>query len=113
MGVVIALWQLAGLAFIAPPKSPARVQDVAGVAALAGAIAATPQSANAVELTFYGFGPTEITAAIIPAVFVAFLYNEWEVQQEPVDNLTAAGTLGKQIDGPPGQEYFRRSPENG
>merc|ERR1712187_230956 len=109
----IALWQLAGLAFVVPPKSPSRVQEVAGAAALAGAIAATPQPAHAVELTFDGWGPTELTAIIIPFVFVTFLYAEWESKQEPVDDITGPGTLGKMVDGPPGQEYFRRSPENG
>merc|ERR1719401_2512386 len=94
----IALWQLAGLAFVAPPKAPARVQEVVGVAALAGAIAAAPQPAHAVELTFDGWGPTELTALIIPFVFVTFLYAEWESKQEPVDDITGPGTLGKQID---------------
>merc|ERR1712039_824333 len=89
------------------------VQEIAGTAALAGAIAATPQAASAVELTFDGWGPTELTALIIPAVFVVFLYAEWESKQEPVDDITGPGTLGKQIDGTGDNQYFRRSPENG
>merc|ERR1712039_1042873 len=74
----ITLWELAGVAFVAPPKTFARAQEIAGTAALAGAIVSTPQSASAVELTFDGWGPTELTALIIPAVFVIFLYAEWE-----------------------------------
>merc|ERR1711972_754694 len=109
----IALWQLTGFAFVAPPRAPPRVQEVAGAAALAGAIAGIPQPAHAVEIDFNGWGPTELTAIIIPAVFVLFLYGEWESKQDPVDDITGPGTLGKMVDGPPGQEYFRRSPENG
>merc|ERR1719436_2190227 len=108
VGIVaaIALWQLTDLAaFVAPPRAPPRVQEVAGAAALAGAIAATPQPAHAVEIDFNGWGPTELTAIIIPAVFVLLLYGEWESKQEPVDDITGPGTLGKMVDGPPGQEY--------
>merc|ERR1711933_268649 len=109
----IVLWQLTGFAFVAPPKAPPREQEVTWAAAFAGAIAATPQPAHAVEIDFNGWGPTELTAILIPAVFVGFLYGEWESKQEPVEDITGPGTLGKMVDGPPGHEYFRRSPENG
>mmetsp|Transcript_106825 Transcript_106825/g.217903 ORF Transcript_106825/g.217903 Transcript_106825/m.217903 type:complete len:125 (+) Transcript_106825:36-410(+) len=106
----IALWQLAGLVFVAPGQVPLRVQGTAGAAALAGAIAAAPQPASAAELTFDGWGPTEIVAVVIPFLFIFALYLEWESKQDPVDDITGPGTLGQTNDG---GAYFRRSPENG
>jgi hypothetical protein len=83
-----------------------------GVAAAAGALAMVPHPANALaELTYDGWGPAEITAVLIPIVFVVSLFLEWEGKQNTNDDI-GVGTLGEMIDGPPGT-YCRRSPESG
>mmetsp|Transcript_75845 Transcript_75845/g.171584 ORF Transcript_75845/g.171584 Transcript_75845/m.171584 type:complete len:127 (+) Transcript_75845:71-451(+) len=109
----ICLWQLLGAAFIAP-RAPLRAaeQGAAG-AALAGAIVVAPQAASAAELTYDGFGPPELVAITIPLVWCIVAYLEWESKQESTDDVTGAGTLGNQIDGPGKGSYFRRSPESG
>jgi len=116
----LALGRLTGFAFApAPGNSRLRAQQssaaVTGAgAALAGALAAAPpQPAAAAELTYDGFGPPELVALFGPIVFVAFLYLEWEGQQEDVDNMNGIAALGKTIDGPEGDatSYKRRSPE--
>mmetsp|Transcript_31094 Transcript_31094/g.41882 ORF Transcript_31094/g.41882 Transcript_31094/m.41882 type:complete len:126 (+) Transcript_31094:70-447(+) len=110
----IALLQLSGLAFLTPPQAPARSHVQHG-AILAGALAAAPQAASAFgnELKDDGFGGAELTALAVPFVFVVLAYLEWEGQQEPTDDITGIGTLGKQVDGPGKGTYFRRSPESG
>mmetsp|Transcript_61802 Transcript_61802/g.191471 ORF Transcript_61802/g.191471 Transcript_61802/m.191471 type:complete len:125 (-) Transcript_61802:27-401(-) len=108
----LALLHLTGRAFVAPHQAPPRV---AGAAALSGAVALAPQAASAFgnELRDDGFGGAELTALAIPFVFVVLAYLEWEGKQDPVDDVTGIGTLGKQNDGPGEGAYFRRSPESG
>uniref|UniRef100_A0A7S3WGX4 PSII 6.1 kDa protein n=1 Tax=Strombidinopsis acuminata TaxID=141414 RepID=A0A7S3WGX4_9SPIT len=111
---VAALCQLSSLAFVPPAQAQLRgaqvdVDAVRGVA-LAGAVA-MPLPAMAVEQTYDGFAPPELVAIFLPIFFVWFAYLEWEGKQEPTDNVTGAGTLGKSIDGVAGQDYKRRSPE--
>eukprot|EP00421_Protoceratium_reticulatum_P022540 CAMPEP_0168397086 /NCGR_PEP_ID=MMETSP0228-20121227/20882_1 /TAXON_ID=133427 /ORGANISM="Protoceratium reticulatum, Strain CCCM 535 (=CCMP 1889)" /LENGTH=128 /DNA_ID=CAMNT_0008410547 /DNA_START=30 /DNA_END=416 /DNA_ORIENTATION=+ len=108
-------WQLVGLSFVAPPRTPAQAgpETGLGAAVLAGAALAGPQAASAAELTGDGFGPAELTAIAIPLVLVVLAYLEWESKQEPTDSVTGVGTLGKQIDGAGKGAYFRRSPESG
>mmetsp|Transcript_35020 Transcript_35020/g.108986 ORF Transcript_35020/g.108986 Transcript_35020/m.108986 type:complete len:132 (+) Transcript_35020:45-440(+) len=113
----LALMQIAGHAFVTPPAGQLRghFQQAAASAALAGAVAASPQAARAFgnELRDDGFGGAELTALAIPFVFVVLAYLEWEGKQDPVDDVTGIGTLGKQNDGPGEGAYFRRSPESG
>mmetsp|Transcript_4252 Transcript_4252/g.8626 ORF Transcript_4252/g.8626 Transcript_4252/m.8626 type:complete len:133 (-) Transcript_4252:161-559(-) len=114
----LALLQLAGLSFLSAPQPPARAQQqqqAASTAVLASALAAAPQAASAFgnELKDDGFGGAELTALAVPFVFVVLAYLEWEGQQEPTDDITGLGTLGKQVDGPGKGSYFRRSPESG
>uniref|UniRef100_A0A7S4T4P7 PSII 6.1 kDa protein n=1 Tax=Alexandrium monilatum TaxID=311494 RepID=A0A7S4T4P7_9DINO len=110
----LAIAQLLSQAFVVPPQAPPRAQLQQG-ALLGGAVALAPQAANAFgnELRDDGFGGAELTALAIPFVFVVLAYLEWEGQQEPTDNVTGVGTVGKQIDGPGKGAYFRRSPESG
>mmetsp|Transcript_5171 Transcript_5171/g.12842 ORF Transcript_5171/g.12842 Transcript_5171/m.12842 type:complete len:127 (-) Transcript_5171:116-496(-) len=110
----MALLQLAGLAvtFVAPPRAPLQVQGVSGAAGLAGVVAVAPQPAQALaELTYDGWGPAEITAVIVPIVFVIGLFLEWESKQPDEDDI-GVGYLGRTVDGPEGT-YCRRSPETG
>eukprot|EP00408_Alexandrium_pacificum_P014551 CAMPEP_0171232456 /NCGR_PEP_ID=MMETSP0790-20130122/40418_1 /TAXON_ID=2925 /ORGANISM="Alexandrium catenella, Strain OF101" /LENGTH=131 /DNA_ID=CAMNT_0011698693 /DNA_START=69 /DNA_END=464 /DNA_ORIENTATION=+ len=113
----LALAQLACVAFVAPPQGAPRLRTQQGAAGamLAGAAAGMPQVAMAFgdELRDDGFGYAELTALAIPFIFVVLAYLEWEGQQEPTDNVTGIGTLGKQVDGPGEGAYFRRSPESG
>mmetsp|Transcript_35018 Transcript_35018/g.108978 ORF Transcript_35018/g.108978 Transcript_35018/m.108978 type:complete len:132 (+) Transcript_35018:68-463(+) len=115
--VAAVLLQFAGFAFVSPPGAPLRgvQQGTAGAALLAGAAATVPQAAGAFgnELRDDGFGGAELTALAIPFVFVVLAYLEWEGKQDPVDDVTGIGTLGKQNDGPGEGAYFRRSPESG
>eukprot|EP00414_Alexandrium_minutum_P004964 CAMPEP_0113843096 /NCGR_PEP_ID=MMETSP0328-20130328/13067_1 /TAXON_ID=39455 /ORGANISM="Alexandrium minutum" /LENGTH=103 /DNA_ID=CAMNT_0000812027 /DNA_START=54 /DNA_END=362 /DNA_ORIENTATION=+ /assembly_acc=CAM_ASM_000350 len=86
----LAVVQLVGLAFVAPPQAPPRA---AGAALLSGAVALAPQAATAFgdELRDDGFGGAELTALAIPFVFIVLAYLEWEGQQEPTDNVTGIG----------------------
>mmetsp|Transcript_25036 Transcript_25036/g.77211 ORF Transcript_25036/g.77211 Transcript_25036/m.77211 type:complete len:128 (-) Transcript_25036:93-476(-) len=109
----VALCHLAGLAFVAPPRAPLRAEHGAAGAAVIAGVATAPQAASAAELTYDGFGPAELVAIFVPIVVVFLAYLEWESKQEPVDDITGVGTLGKTIDGPGKGFYFRRSEESG
>jgi uncharacterized membrane protein len=113
--LAVALIALSQLAFVAAPKSSSLRGHEAAAAAAAGIVLLAPVPALAVEQTFDGWGAPELTATALPLFFVIFLYLDWESKQEPTDNVTGFGTLGKQVDGPtPDQPlYFRRSPEHG
>jgi len=75
-------------------------------------VASAPLPALAVEQTYDGFGAPELVAIFTPIFFVFFAYAEWESKQEPTDNVTGVGTLGKTVDAPIGAGgYERRSPE--
>eukprot|EP00448_Togula_jolla_P012963 CAMPEP_0170596884 /NCGR_PEP_ID=MMETSP0224-20130122/15382_1 /TAXON_ID=285029 /ORGANISM="Togula jolla, Strain CCCM 725" /LENGTH=110 /DNA_ID=CAMNT_0010921259 /DNA_START=123 /DNA_END=455 /DNA_ORIENTATION=+ len=108
-------WELVSSCFVAAPQTlRGQIQGAVG-AGVAGAIAAAPQPAAALtdSLDYDGWGPLEITAVVVPIAFACGLYLEWESKQPSVDGITGVGTLGKTIDGPPGDEYYRRSPESG
>merc|ERR1712045_974349 len=113
MGAALCFLQLVGPAFVAPHAAMRATEQGTAGAALGGAIVLAPQAASAAELTYDGFGPAELTAIFIPLGIVIVAYIEWESKQDPVDDVTGVGTLGKQVDGPGKGTYFRRSPESG
>eukprot|EP00448_Togula_jolla_P035625 CAMPEP_0170623542 /NCGR_PEP_ID=MMETSP0224-20130122/29755_1 /TAXON_ID=285029 /ORGANISM="Togula jolla, Strain CCCM 725" /LENGTH=126 /DNA_ID=CAMNT_0010950005 /DNA_START=34 /DNA_END=414 /DNA_ORIENTATION=- len=113
LGTVMA-WQLASLCFVAAPQTQLRGPVHGAVGAAVASIAAVqPAAALTDSLDYDGWGPLEITAVVVPIAFACGLYLEWESKQPSVDGITGVGTLGKTIDGPPGDEYYRRSPESG
>merc|ERR1712107_81639 len=88
----------------------------AALATMAGtALASAPMPAFATDQPSDSFSQQDIIAIVVPFVFVATLYLEWESKQDPVDDVTGYGTLGRTIDGPTPDKpaYFRRSPESG
>ena len=114
--LALAALALNQLAFIAPGAGSAKLRGAdAAAATMAGALMAAPMPALATDQASDSFGPPEVVSIILPIVFVAFFYLEWEAKQAPVDDITGPGTLGIQVDGPTPDKpaYFRRGPESG
>jgi len=111
--VAIVLCKLAAPAFVPSPRAQAPNAAVAA-ATLATAGATIPQPAQAIELTYDGFGAPELVAIFLPWVFAIPAYTEWLMQQPwKEEDIKGVATLGKTYDGVGDEEYFRRSPENG
>eukprot|EP00440_Ansanella_granifera_P033665 gb/GFBE01036527.1/.p1 GENE.gb/GFBE01036527.1/~~gb/GFBE01036527.1/.p1 ORF type:complete len:125 (+),score=38.60 gb/GFBE01036527.1/:1-375(+) len=112
--LAMAALALKQLAFIAPAASAPKLRGDAAVAGVTAAMLAA-QPALATDQASDSFGPPEVISIIVPIVFVAFFYLEWEAKQAPVDDITGPGTLGIQVDGPTPDKpaYFRRGPESG
>eukprot|EP00933_Yihiella_yeosuensis_P023792 TRINITY_DN184_c0_g1_i2.p1 TRINITY_DN184_c0_g1~~TRINITY_DN184_c0_g1_i2.p1 ORF type:complete len:130 (+),score=32.30 TRINITY_DN184_c0_g1_i2:68-457(+) len=116
--LALAAVTLSQLAFVAPPSTKTlRGQDAATAAAVAaGGVVYAPLPVYAqAEQTFDGWGPPEITAVLVPFIFVFVNYWEWFSRQPDPMDVTGYGTLGQQVDGltPDEPTYYRRSPESG
>eukprot|EP00929_Paragymnodinium_shiwhaense_P002367 TRINITY_DN1025_c0_g1_i1.p1 TRINITY_DN1025_c0_g1~~TRINITY_DN1025_c0_g1_i1.p1 ORF type:complete len:153 (-),score=29.19 TRINITY_DN1025_c0_g1_i1:355-750(-) len=114
-GAVCALLGVAA-SFVAPPRAATTTQTVAGTSAVAGFLAAMPQSANALtDNSLDGWGPAEITAVLLGLTIPCIFFLEWEGKQEKEERGPGVAFLTKTIDGPPGDPstYYRRSPESG
>eukprot|EP00929_Paragymnodinium_shiwhaense_P002371 TRINITY_DN1025_c0_g1_i4.p2 TRINITY_DN1025_c0_g1~~TRINITY_DN1025_c0_g1_i4.p2 ORF type:complete len:132 (-),score=24.53 TRINITY_DN1025_c0_g1_i4:149-544(-) len=115
VGVVCALLGVAA-SFVAPPRASTSTQTVASTSAVAGFLAAVPQSANALtDNSLDGWGPAEITAVLLGLTIPCIFFLEWEGKQEKEERGPGVAFLTKTIDGPPGDPstYYRRSPESG
>eukprot|EP00929_Paragymnodinium_shiwhaense_P122975 TRINITY_DN9633_c0_g1_i1.p1 TRINITY_DN9633_c0_g1~~TRINITY_DN9633_c0_g1_i1.p1 ORF type:complete len:133 (-),score=32.02 TRINITY_DN9633_c0_g1_i1:248-646(-) len=103
--------------FVAPPRAAtSSTQVVASSSAVAGFMAAVPQSANALtDNSLDGWGPAEITAVLLGLTIPCIFFLEWEGKQEKEERGPGVAFLTKTIDGPPGDPstYYRRSPESG
>ncbi|CAK0901928.1 unnamed protein product [Prorocentrum cordatum] len=109
----LVLRQLTARAFVAPPRAQA---DVHAAAALAGAgvVATAPLPAQAIELTYEGFGAPELLVIALPWLIAIPGFTQWlMVQPFKDEDVKGYGTLGRTVDAPGEAGYFRRSPESG
>ncbi|CAK0861182.1 unnamed protein product [Prorocentrum cordatum] len=110
----LALRQLTVCAFVAPPRAGADAPHAAAALAGAGVVATVPLPAQAIELTYEGFGAPELLVIALPWLIAIPGFTQWLVVQPFKDeDVKGYGTLGQTVDAPGEAGYFRRSPESG